>query len=111
MTTTRKERINNWTGVLRLAHFTVKEYLISDRARRSAAAQYSFDHKLANTFIARTCVAYLLQFDKPGFVVETTIRDFPLARYASEFWTLHARSVDDADSNGLQQAIMDLLEP
>ncbi|KAF8530818.1 hypothetical protein JB92DRAFT_2683973, partial [Gautieria morchelliformis] len=48
---------------LRLAHFSVREYLVSESLRtHSKLSFYHCDKKLANTFIAKSCVAYLLQF-------------------------------------------------
>ncbi|KAF8519180.1 hypothetical protein JB92DRAFT_2675349, partial [Gautieria morchelliformis] len=47
----------------RLAHFSVREYLVSECLRTHCKLSiYHCDEKLSNTFIAKTCVAYLLQF-------------------------------------------------
>jgi hypothetical protein len=50
------------SGVLRLAHFSVQEYLISEHLRNSDATLscYHFDKIIADTFIAKTCLVYLL---------------------------------------------------
>ena len=47
---------------VRLAHYSVKEYLVSDRVRVGAAKKYSISEIAANTLIAETCLAYLLHF-------------------------------------------------
>ena len=49
---------------LRLAHFSVKEYLTSERIRVSSASKFSALEISAHLSIAETCLAYLLQFDK-----------------------------------------------
>ncbi|KAF8530660.1 hypothetical protein JB92DRAFT_2694798, partial [Gautieria morchelliformis] len=52
------------TGMIRLAHFSVREYLISEHLWMSTTALscYYFDEKVAHVSIAKTCLAYLLQF-------------------------------------------------
>jgi len=86
-----------------LAHFTVKEYLISERIQCSTASQYRFDGELANTFIAETCLVYLLQAHKHNLGDR-----FPLTFYAAEFWMVHAENGTFAR---LQSIIVDLLQP
>ena len=46
---------------LRLAHFSVKEYLISNRVQTGLAFQYDIQ-ECAEDRIAQTCLVYLLQF-------------------------------------------------
>ncbi|KAF8513462.1 hypothetical protein JB92DRAFT_2721348, partial [Gautieria morchelliformis] len=48
---------------LTLAHFSVREYLVSESLRTHRKLSfYHCDTKLANTCIAKTCLTYLLQF-------------------------------------------------
>lgn len=51
---------------VRLAHFSVKEYLVSDRIQHGIAPHYSIQEIVSNGVLAEDCIAYLLQFDKPG---------------------------------------------
>jgi hypothetical protein len=55
---------------IRLAHFSVREYLISEHLRTSMTALscYYFNEKIAHVFIAKTCLAYLLQFNRANGV-------------------------------------------
>ncbi|KAH8657573.1 ankyrin repeat-containing domain protein [Tricladium varicosporioides] len=76
---------------LRLAHFSVKEYLISDRVRTIPAPQYNIQ-LYAEDRIAQACLIYLLQFNESTLLTLNNIDDFPLARYAAEQWTRHARA-------------------
>ena len=73
-----------------LAHFSVKEYLVSDRIQASRCSIYSIKEIPANLSIAETCLAYLLQFDKPDSLTSRTL-ELPLLGYAAEYWTQHAR--------------------
>jgi hypothetical protein len=98
-------------GKLQLAHFSVKEYLISDRIRLRAAARYGFNIISANTFISRACLVYLLQFDTIDSIDFDKISHFPLAPYAAEHWMLHVKWAGDATPDVLRQLIMALFQP
>ncbi|KAH6667724.1 hypothetical protein B0J14DRAFT_170784 [Halenospora varia] len=85
------------TEELRLAHFSVKEYLISDRVRAGPASQYNIQI-CAEDRIAQTCLIYLLQFKRSILLTLNDIDNFPLARYAAEQWTRHTRAAtEEAD--------------
>lgn len=76
---------------VRLAHFSVKEYLVSERIRAGPAIRYSIRAIDANVSIAEICLAYLLLFDRPTSSKSRILGEFPLARYAARYWTQHAR--------------------
>jgi len=79
---------------LKLAHFSVKEYLISDRMRNSKASRYSLTDYSAHDYIARTCLVYLLHFDEPTSLTLDNIHEFPLVEYAARYWTQHVKEVE-----------------
>lgn len=74
---------------LRFAHFSVKEYLVSQRILLSPAAKFSIVEIQAHLSIAQSCLAYLLSFNLPESMTDGTIQQYPLARYAAEYWTRH----------------------
>lgn len=80
--------------VVRLAHFSVQEYLISDRMKHLPARKYAVTYLAANETIAATCVAYLLQFDEQEILSPDLPEARPLVRYAAIGWTQHARIID-----------------
>ncbi|KAF8510451.1 hypothetical protein JB92DRAFT_3118991 [Gautieria morchelliformis] len=95
---------------LRLAHFSVREYLVSECLRtHSKLSIYHCDEPLANTFIAKTCVAYLLQFNQHCITQDIWI-SHPLCSYAAEYWIRHTQPDNDDDST-LHHLIMSLLQP
>ncbi|KAF8527122.1 hypothetical protein JB92DRAFT_2699344, partial [Gautieria morchelliformis] len=63
---------DSWDGIeppsgqeeLRLAHFSVREYLVSEHLRKSdtVLSWFHFNKRIADTSISKTCLAYLLQF-------------------------------------------------
>src|SRR5436190_11129120 len=92
---------------IKLAHFSVKEYLVSERIQKGPAHQYSIGEIHANVSIAETCLAYLLHFDKANFLTSQTTKEFPLARYAAKHWTQHARAAKE-DAKAMHRLIMEL---
>ena len=76
-------------GVIKLSHFSVKEYLVSTRVEE----YFRIDEKNSHSNISELLIAYLLQFDD-DFVplTETMLDSMPLAQYAAEHWISHAKS-------------------
>jgi Ankyrin repeats (3 copies) len=113
LVTTTVETIKRPSGTIagdyvRLAHFSVKEYLVSKRIQDGPAAQFSIQEIPANASIAEICVAYLLQFDEPDSLTDQTVKEFPLARYAARFWTQHAQIAAE-NQDAMHSLIMELL--
>jgi Ankyrin repeats (3 copies) len=99
----------NETGELRLAHFSVKEYLISDRIGMGKASHYGVT-KDANENIASTCLAYLLHLDGSALRTSTSLDMFPLAKYAAQYWTRHAQLAwKEKEAITVEQLSMELL--
>lgn len=84
---------------LRLSHFSVKEYLTSERIRSGPTAKFSVLEIPAHLSIALSCIAYLLQFNKPDSLSSDTFSKYPLARYAAQYWSEHAKIVEQESSN------------
>ncbi|KAF2184785.1 purine and uridine phosphorylase [Zopfia rhizophila CBS 207.26] len=79
---------------LRLAHFSVKEYLTSNRLQEGIAQD--FQEVAAKASIATVCLAYLLHLDmdRPIQEIKTT---FPLAQYAARYWMINAMVAEGVD--------------
>jgi hypothetical protein len=92
--------------VVALAHYSVKEYLISGRIQ-GRAALYSLQCTTSNAFIAKCCLGYLLQFQRPDNFCDETIVTYKLARYSAEFWLIHARAAKE-NKEGMNKLIMRL---
>ncbi|KAF8162138.1 hypothetical protein BJ912DRAFT_299382 [Pholiota molesta] len=51
-------------GKVKLAHFSIKEYLLSERVRTGTTSHFHLTSgELSHALISQTCLAYLLQFD------------------------------------------------
>ena len=78
--------------VIRLAHFSVKEYLVSERILQGNARRYNIQEISANISIYNDCLAYLLEFELFDHCsTSQCLAEFPLADYAAKYWTKHAQ--------------------
>ncbi|OGE48611.1 hypothetical protein PENARI_c027G02139 [Penicillium arizonense] len=76
--------------IARIAHFSVQEYLQSDRILQQNSRRFAMRSAPANTELAHICLVYLLE---PGFSVEVLskrkLKEYPLAQYAAGHWFHH----------------------
>jgi len=75
------------TTVLQLAHFSVKEYLLSNEAWSQLEGE--LQEPIARATIAETCLAYLLALDTKYSLADLCSL-YPLADFAARSWTGHA---------------------
>jgi ankyrin repeat protein len=77
--------------VVQFSHFSVKEYLTSDRLAYSSrdVSRYHVHLEPAHTILAQACLGVLLRLDDS--VTRDNANDIPLVTYAAEHWFDHAR--------------------
>jgi ankyrin repeat domain-containing protein 50 len=94
----------------RLAHFSVKEYLLSDRILKSPVSNFSATSITANDFITRSCILYILHYDKSSSKTMSfkDLECFPLLQYACEFWFIHAKSIPVESRKSIDYTIFQL---
>jgi Ankyrin repeats (3 copies)/Ankyrin repeat len=96
--------------VVHFSHFTVKDYLTSDRLHTSKMGNVRHYHiplNVAHTILARACLTVLLQLDEN--VNKYRLKTFPLAFYAAQHWVEHAKYGDVASQ--IQADIEQLFNP
>jgi ankyrin repeat protein len=101
---------NEGSKIVQFSHFSVKEYLTSDRLRTSEMGNIRYHHiplDAAHTILARVCLTVLLQLDEN--LDKTRLETFPLAFYAAQHWVDHAKFEDVA--SGFQDSIKRLFNP
>ncbi|KFZ01827.1 hypothetical protein V501_09775 [Pseudogymnoascus sp. VKM F-4519 (FW-2642)] len=81
--------------VVGLAHYSVKEYLVSDRRPPHGTEKYRIQDVSCNGFLAVGCLGYLLQFDQCDLFSHKDIETSKLAQYAAEFWITHAQAAGE----------------
>jgi hypothetical protein len=96
--------------IVQFSHFSVKEFLISDRLQTSVFGNTYYFHiplDTAHSILARACLIVLLQVDEA--IVERHLTTFPLAFYAAQHWVAHAKFGDVASR--VRNAIERLFDP
>ena len=102
----------DYSRVVQFSHFSVKEYLTSERLATSSqdVSQYHITFETAHTILAQACVSVLLQSndrDEQDDVCKNT----PLAAYAAEYWVRHAQFEDVASRIKGMEYLFDLDKP
>ena len=93
--------------MIRLAHFSVKEYLVSERIRESNAKFFFQEAKIANQEIAETCLNYLVMLREP--LTATCFVHYPLLSYAAKHWPKHFQVLPSReDKNALLPLLLQL---
>jgi ankyrin repeat protein len=82
--------------VIQFSHFSVKEYLMSDRLANATDKVSRFYVSIADAhaIVARACLGCLLHLDEK--VSLGNLQQFPLAEYAARNWVEHVRFEDVA---------------
>jgi hypothetical protein len=79
--------------IVRFSHFSVREYLTSDRiAISQRVSHFHVLPRSAHVLLARACLSVLLHL--ADHVGTDNIQDFPLASYAAQNWVDHAQFED-----------------
>jgi hypothetical protein len=83
--------------VVQFSHFSVKEFLTADRLAEPIrdVSRYHIQPEAAHTILVRACLGVLLQLDDR--IDRDSVKSFPLAQYAAQYWASHAR-VEDVSS-------------
>jgi ankyrin repeat protein len=83
--------------VVQFSHFSVKEFLTADRLAEPIrdVTRYHIQLEAAHTTLAQSCLGILLRLDDR--VDRDSMKSFPLAFYAAQYWPTHAR-VDNVSS-------------
>ena len=93
----------NFGKVVQFSHPSVKEFLTSTRLAKASDIilhRYHISMTSAHTLAAQACLGILLQLDK-DVVTRDSLKELPLAEYATEYWADHAlleyvsRNVED----------------
>lgn len=78
---------------LKLSHYSVKEFLLSNRISSSSQSNFYMEEKLASLFITETCLIYLVEhFGTEQERWSANSDNPPLADYAARFWWMHGFS-------------------
>jgi ankyrin repeat protein len=90
--------IDRWSGrqVVQFSHFSVKEFLISNRLASPLGdfSRFQIHSGPAHTLLTQACLGFLLHLD--DHVDKESVKGFPLAEYSAQHWVNHAQFEDVA---------------
>ncbi|CAG8957981.1 hypothetical protein HYFRA_00000324 [Hymenoscyphus fraxineus] len=97
--------------LVKLAHFSVKEYLTSDRIRHSAASEFYMTNSVADEACAKGSLQYLCSCFASERITRSysDLNEFPLLKYASESWYSHASIYQDLEVPEMDDLILKFL--
>ncbi|KAJ7742354.1 hypothetical protein DFH07DRAFT_43908 [Mycena maculata] len=96
-----KKRMNPWEPEesVALAHASVQDYILSTRFRDKFAPGHDFTEGPSHTFLAQSCICYLLHFADVQHPLNTaTFPDYSLSLYAAKYWFQHLLRCDGQDA-------------
>ena len=95
--------------VVQFSHFSVKEFLMSNRLATPIrdVSRYHILPEPAHTILAQACLGFLLHLD--AHINTENVENFPLAQYAAEHWIAHAQFQDVASH--VKYGMRDLFDP
>lgn len=77
-------------ATVRIAHSSIREYLLSSHIGQSQAARFSLQHETAHVLLAHIFLVYIQQPELcSGELDEKKLEEFPLARLAAQSWFYH----------------------
>jgi ankyrin repeat domain-containing protein 50 len=86
--------------VVSIAHYSVQEYLESDRICQQKTAFFSMRSTGSALQIAQMCLVYLLDpVLSKAKVTHSTLNELPLAEYAAKYWYVHVKGSDTFSSD------------
>ena len=97
--------------VIEFSHFSVKEYLTSDRLAETndiISRRYHISMTPAHTLAAQACLGILLHLDI-NVIKRDNLEEYPLAEYAAEHWTDHAQF--EGVSGNVEDGMKRLFDP
>lgn len=96
-------------STLGLAHFTVKEYLISADISQGPAVGYHVQRTIAHAELAKTCLTYIIFDDFGGGPCddyEIRLEKYPFLAYAVRYWPEHVSEYENNGDRSLDQLVL-----
>lgn len=99
------------SATVTLAHYSVKEYLISNRIKENKAQYFAISEITSDIHIAESCLKYILYYASSTKTsnLRQDFNEFPLLKYAALNWYTHVYYVPYAEQKVLTPLILELL--
>ncbi|KAG8830164.1 hypothetical protein FRC17_005292 [Serendipita sp. 399] len=96
--------------VIQFAHFSVKEYVLSEEARQAVSASLITTPSKSCLHITEICLIYLLDFNGGKATIDFDHNEYPLLGYAALHWMTHMASMEDSDQNSIEDLLLRLFD-
>ncbi|KAK3176610.1 hypothetical protein OEA41_007933 [Lepraria neglecta] len=94
--------------ILRLAHFSVKEYILSKKNDVTGFLQSDMINT-AELFMAETCLIYLLSIDINDLTYNGYCKEYPFVDYAAFYWFRHYDKLPTEEEQKVEDLMLALL--
>ena len=102
---------NNKFSVVSLSHYSVKEYIGSQRLQKGALSSFYTSEKLANTYLAECCLFYLLEFNRGEIASALDFKESPLLEYSACNWMSHWKHASTDGQSDLRHLATRFFDP
>ncbi|KAF3004786.1 hypothetical protein E8E13_002498 [Curvularia kusanoi] len=80
--------------IVSLAHYSVHEYLISDRVRQGRASRYSLQEIPCQVSLTRSCLRYFIETHQSDQPRGERAKARPLDQYTAQYWDHHFQMIE-----------------
>jgi ankyrin repeat protein len=89
-------------GIVKLSHYSLDEYLLSDQILQSSASSFHLNYKEGHAWMASICLQYLTfdVFHQSRYEVPPSLERYTFTRYAASNWFRHFDEAKDAPGLG-----------
>ncbi|KAJ6264017.1 Ankyrin-1 [Drechslerella dactyloides] len=95
------DRLGEKFTTIALSHYSVKEYLSSDRLQKSSLATYFTSVNSADAILAECSLLYLLNIGNGDLLLTRGFKEYPLLEYCAVNWMDHCRKgISEAEKRG-----------
>ncbi|CUS10690.1 unnamed protein product, partial [Tuber aestivum] len=95
---------------LHLAHFSVKEYLISDRAAQGPSAYYHISEHGANLLMGHACLSRILRHSEQNAISGPERQEATFLYHSARYWSLYIEALGETVPTPLSDAVLKVLE-
>src|SRR5699024_469469 len=96
-------------ATVRIAHSSIREYLLSSHIGQSKASRFGLQHERAHALLAHIFLVYIQQPELcSGELDEKKLEEFPLARFAAESWFYHYTEAGHAPKTAVHNLVSKL---
>jgi len=103
----------NWykdIKIVQFAHFSVKEYILSDMGMKSMPQTLYLNASLSQKYLTEICLIYLLDFNGGERANNINFNEFPFLGYAALHWTTHLTLVHENDRGDISKLLIRLFD-